>query len=269
MNSYYWYQRLLPLLPGAMTTIEFDPKVNWRQVYNILRATRWHNTPTSAEGMRVIVENEYNPVALSILKAIEIPLGPTLSSMLVPPSSLRSDSVDGCLELASLGVSEISLLTKLKEHGSNFNDNHFYMLLKQLIFHRKNRTDTSDEDSPTVPVSTNGVSLTHYINWMLIQLTSPRTSSSVKQLFGAAADSILYARLLSARRTKVLLYDEPVVHSSPEFTAYSSFLLLAFTTDWNWILRAATEEGATSQGVELAGMLLGAFLGKRRLLAIA
>lgn len=166
-------------------------------------------------------------------------------------SKWNKEAFDGCLELAPQVVTGGMLLRQLEKQKMVFEKHHFYMLLRELILARS--TSLSLEDA-TQRVSASGLPVSYYIDWLIYEGTMC-DSKEVRDWLAEAASSVV-------EQTRP-------VHSSPFFTAYRGFFLLGRTGNYRKILHTLiTEEGVTPQGMDLAGMLLGAALGEPRILSI-
>jgi hypothetical protein len=151
---------------------------------------------------------------------------------LIDVSPYSEDAIDGCLSLGNANLTRGLLIRELDKPRTSFDRDHFYMLLGELTL-----------------ASTAKLDLHHYTRWLIRKLRSSDVSIDTRRLFSDAAKSIL----------------DPVsvTHYSPMFTAYSGFLLLALSSDWKAILQTMIDEpGVTSYGLDLAGMLIGAYLGR-------
>ncbi|CAH6419580.1 Hypothetical protein POVR2_LOCUS86, partial [uncultured virus] len=84
--------------------------------------------------------------------------------------------------------------------------------------------------------------LAYYLDWIIAQLPQ--------------LDLVTRSELRDAARS----VREPLAHTSPNFTAYSGFMLLAIETNPDTIMNTLQLEGASPLGLERAGMLIGAFL---------
>lgn len=157
-------------------------------------------------------------------------------------SKWNKDAFDGCLELASQAVTGGLLLRQIEKTKMVFEKHHFYMLLRELIMTR----DTAPRYEQRTSAS--GLPVSYYIDWLILE-TTVCDSQEVRDWITEAATSVVE--------------DTSPVHHSPFFTAYRGFFLLGRTGNYHKILQTlTTEEGVTPNGLDLAGMLLGAALGE-------
>jgi hypothetical protein len=143
------------------------------------------------------------------------------------------DAVDGCVHFS--GAQDLFTREDIIR-AMYAPDNELYShLLRELIIKRRN--------------------LGYYVKWLITRMKD--VSPDVRRMVSSAAASVYTSK--------------PVVHSSPMFTAFSGFLLLAnarIGSKWNAlgiIETLSMEQGVTEGGISLAGGLIGAFLGAKRL----
>lgn len=147
-------------------------------------------------------------------------------------------------ELAGVSEDEVERVLEI-DTGDDYNTYHLEMLLQELASRR--------------------LEYGYYLDWIIKHATRADTNAEAKDLIGRAATSVLG----SPRSADAMLSTRPTVHTSPEFTAYAGFFLLANTKsatvedvnvdDTRACLDTIRHErGVTRDGLRLAGMLLGA-----------
>lgn len=135
---------------------------------------------------------------------------------------------------------------------SDYSIYHFGMLVREILFKR----DTQPMPD-FVPVKRERLGYDYFLNWIIEHANETSTRADTRDLIASAAAAVLTTK--------------PTIHTSPDFTAYYGFFLLPFSGENGWKvmeqlrLEQAAGQGVTDEGIQKAGLLVGAYLGKRAL----
>jgi hypothetical protein len=153
-----------------------------------------------------------------------------LTSLWIDLKDYLSNYVNGSVLLSGFALEQIERM--VCSQWRSYSVNHFEMLLKELIWKRRDYG--------------------YYLDWLIAKYNEPDTSLEVKDMIGRAAGDMAYSRV--------------PVHDSDAFTAYNGFLLLVNSPDQDVraCLNTLEMEGASQAGIQMAGTLLGALVGESR-----
>ena len=95
----------------------------------------------------------------------------------------NEEAVLACLSLANERLTRTDLIADVKEHNTDWNVDHFYMLLRELLVERSSRLE----------------GIGYYLDWLVIKTSTP-SAREANQERGYGASEQLAAS--SVRRTK-------------------------------------------------------------------